>query len=153
MKDSIKDDIKSLGDYLQFVTPIAFIVYSACFMTNHVSRVFVISFVVAMLICSLMKALTSAPRPREVEGDKNPDLELDWTPKSFNSWPSGHTMSTMAGGVFWLQINEWVGAIGIALGLITGLSRIIAKAHWLRDVVTSSVIAIAIYVIDVLYFL
>ena len=153
IKESIKDDIKSIGDYLQYATPMVFIIYSACFLDNHVSRVFVCAFAVAMIIMSLLKALFNAPRPREIEGTDNPDFDLDWSPDDGNSWPSGHTMSAMMGGVFWFQINEWIGLLGITLGLFTGLSRIIAKAHWLRDVLTSTVISVAIYVICVLYFL
>ena len=153
IKESIKDDIKSIGDYLQYVTPIVFIVYSACFLDNHTSRVFVCAFAVAMIIMSLLKALFNVSRPREVEGTDNPDLDLDWSPDEGNSWPSGHTMSAMMGGVFWFQINEWIGLLGIALGLFTGLSRIIAKAHWLRDVLTSTVISVVIYAVCVLYFL
>lgn len=114
---------------------------------------FVVTFVIAMIIMSLCKALFNAPRPREVEGDDNPDLKLDWTPRDFNSFVSGHTMSAMVGGIFWFQIDPWLGVVGVALAVITGLSRIIAKAHWLRDVVGSTIVATILYVIDVLYFL
>lgn len=153
MKESIKEDIESLGDYLQYITPIGFIIYSACFLDNHTSKVFVCAFAVAMLIVVILKAIFDAPRPREVGTTDNPDLDLDWSPTDGNSWPSGHTASALMGGIFWFQINDWAGYCGVALGLITGLSRIIAKAHWVRDVVTSLIISIVIYVICVLYFL
>ena len=131
----------------------AFIVWCACFGTNHLAIVFVATFAVAMIIMSLCKALFSAPRPREVEGDDNPDLKLDWSPRDFNSFVSGHTMSAMVGGIFWFQIDPWLGVVGVALAVITGLSRIIAKAHWLRDVIGSTIVATILYVVDVLYFL
>lgn len=153
IKESVKDDIKSAGDYIQYITPIFFISYSACFLTNQVSRVFVLSFIIALLIMTFLKGITNAPRPREIEGTDNPDLDLDWSPDEGNSWPSGHTISAMTGGIFWFQINEWAGIIGVCLGLFTGLSRIIAKAHWLRDVCTSSAIAVIIYLVDLKYFL
>lgn len=153
IKESIKDDIKSVGDYLQYITPMVFIIYSACFLDNHVSRVFVCAFAAAMIIMSLLKALFNAPRPRETQGTDNPDLDLDWSPDEGNSFVSGHTASSLMGGIFWFQINEWMGLLGIALGLFTGLSRIIAKAHWLRDVIGAIILDVAIYVICVLYFL
>ena len=64
---------------------------------------------------------------------------------AFNSFPSGHTMSTMCGGIFWtnmLALPWFIGWIGISLGLITALSRLSARAHWMRDVFTSAIVAI-----------
>lgn len=153
MKESIKNDIVSLGDYIQYLTPIGFIIYSACYLDNHTSRVFVISFTIALLIMTLLKGLFNNPRPREVEGSDNPTLNLEWSPDEGNSFPSGHTMSAMMGAMFWFQINDFVGFIGICLGLICAVSRIVAKAHWLRDVCTSSAISAMIYFIDLQYFL
>ena len=153
IKESIKQDIKELGDKLQFFTPIAFIVWCACFGTNHLAIVFVVTFVIAMIIMSLCKALFNAPRPREVEGDDNPDLKLDWSPRDGNSWISGHSLSAFLGGIFWFQIDPILGCVGALLGLITGLSRIIAKAHWIRDVVSSVILSVILYGIDLVYFL
>lgn len=153
MSEDIKDDIKSLGDYLQYATPMIFIIYEACFGSHNTSRIFCITFVISLIIMSVLKALFNNPRPREVETSDNPDLDLDWSPRDGNSFPSGHTMSAMVGGVFWFEIDPYVGILGIGLGLFTGLSRVIAKAHWFRDVLTSTLIACILYIVAKVYFL
>ena len=153
IKESVKADIVSLGDKLQLLTPVLFIIYQACYGSHHTAKVFVVAFALNMIICSLLKAIFNNPRSRETEGDKNPDLDIDWSPNEGNSFPSGHTASAMIGAFFWFEINTYVGIVGLALGVITALSRIIAKAHWLRDVVTSAIIACIIYVVCRLYIL
>lgn len=153
IKESVKSDIRSLGDKLQMLTPVVFVVYEACYGDHYTSKVFVAAFIINMAICSLLKALFNNPRPREVDGSKNPELDLDWSPNKGNSFPSGHTASAMIGAFFWFEISVYAGVIGLLLGVITALSRIIAKAHWLRDVATSTVIACAIYLACKLYIL
>ena len=153
MSEDIKDDIKSLGDYLQYATPMIFIIYEACFGDHNTARVFCITFVISLIIMSVLKALFNAPRPRETSTSSNPDLDLDWSPDEGNSFPSGHTMSAMVGGVFWFEIDPYVGVLGVACGLFTGLSRVIARAHWFRDVLTSTVIACVLYIVAKLWFL
>lgn len=152
-KESIKQDIKQLGDKLQFFTPIAFIVWCACYGSYKLAIVFVATFAAALIIMSLCKAIFNAPRPREVEGDNNSDLRTDWSPTDGNSFVSGYTISAMVGGIFWFQIDPALGCIGVMLGLITGLSQIITKAHWAQDVVGSTAVATILYVIDIVYFL
>ncbi len=153
IKESIKEDIRSLGDKIQFITPLVFITYSACYLTNHISKVFVASFLVAIIIMSLTKAMFNAPRPYEVDGTKNPELDLDWSLREGNSFVSGHTTSALIGGIFWFQINDFMGFVGVMLGLITGVTRIVAKEHWLRDIIGAAVISVSIYLIDIAYFL
>lgn len=145
IKESVKKDIKKLGDYMQFITPVAFLVYIACFGDTTLGRVFCAAYIAGTIIQVLLKALFNNPRPREVDTTNNPDLDLDWSVGEGDSFPSGHTMSAMVGGIFWFEINWCIGLIGIGLGLVTGLSRIIAKAHWLRDVLTSTVVAVILY--------
>lgn len=146
IKESVKKDIKKLGDYMQFITPVVFLVYIACFGDTTLGRAFCVAYIAGTIIQVLLKALFNNPRPREVDGTCNPNLDLDWSVNEGDSFPSGHTMSAMVGGVFWFEISWWMGIIGVILGLVTGLSRIIAKAHWLRDVLTSSVVAVILYV-------
>lgn len=153
IKESVKADITSLGDKLQLLTPVLFIIYQACYGNHQTAKVFVVAFTLTMVICSLLKAIFNNPRPRDTEGNTNPDLDLDWSPSEGNSFPSGHTASAMIGAFFWFEINAYAGIVGLALGVITALSRIIAKAHWLRDVIASTIIAGAVYAICKIYIL
>lgn len=152
IEESIKEDLGDLGDKLRFFVPIAFIVYSACFLDQHISRVFVVTFAISMIIMSLMKGIFNELRPRQ-DIDDDPHLSLDWSPDEGNSFPSGHAMSAMVGGVFWFEIHWIVGIIGVALGAITCFSRVVVKAHWIRDVLTSSIIAVMLYGIAKYFYL
>ena len=102
---------------------------------------------------ALIKACFNNPRPSEVEGTDNPDLELDWSPTEGQSFISGHSLSAILGGIFWFEIGTTWGIIGLTLGLLTGLTRIIAKAHWLRDVIGAGVLSTILYLIAHYYFL
>jgi membrane-associated phospholipid phosphatase len=155
LKDELKEDIVKIGDYLQLVTPLVFLIYVACYSTNKVGKVFVATYIICTVIQVLLKTLFNNPRPREVEegSTRNPILKLDWSFNEGDSFPSGHTMSAMSGGVFWFEIGTIAGIIGIILGLFCGLSRIIGRAHWLRDVITSSVIAVIAYYIAKIYYI
>jgi membrane-associated phospholipid phosphatase len=153
MKESFREDLRKAGDYLQLVTPIGFLLWVAWQGEQRLAQVFIITYLICGVIQILLKSLFNNPRPNEVEGTNNPNLNLDWSINVGESFPSGHTMSAMSGAMFWLEINPYVGAFGIFLGLTCGLSRIISKSHWLRDVLTSSVISAFAYYIAKTYYL
>jgi membrane-associated phospholipid phosphatase len=93
-------------------------------------------------------------RPSEDESNtKAPAMDLDWSPSEGNSFPSGHTMAAVCGGVFWFEISFYMGVLGLFLGLLTGASRVIAKKHWLRDVLTSTSVSISLYLMATYFFL
>ena len=153
IKDSVKEDLTALGDNLRFALPVAFIVTQACFGDHNTSRVFCIALVIALALMSLLKGLFNSPRPRETTDNEAPELELDWSPDEGNSFVSGHTTSAMLGGLFFFEFGVIYGIIGVVLGALTGLSRVVSKAHWIRDVVGASVLELIIYVVCKLYFL
>jgi membrane-associated phospholipid phosphatase len=147
-----------VGDHSQTLTPVVFLTYSACRLGSPITKVFVISYAVGAVIQVSLKALFNNPRPNEVEGTVNPPLKLGWSVNEGDSFPSGHTMSAMVGGIFWLQMQNIcgypvMGIIGVLLGVVTGLSRIIARSHWLRDIVASWVTAAVIYWVAKTYFI
>jgi membrane-associated phospholipid phosphatase len=149
-KTPVGSILVKVGEHSQTLTPVAFFTYSACRLGSHITKVFVISYVVCGVIQLSLKALFNNPRPNEVEGTVNPPLKLEWSNKKGESFPSGHTMSAIAGGIFWFQMQNIcgypvMGIIGVLLGIVTGLSRIISRAHWLRDVVASWVTAAVVY--------
>ena len=146
--------LRELGDYIQIGCPAFFLVWSACFGTNELSRVFILTFLTAMGIYLLLNGLFNNIRPSEDESNtKAPAMDLDWSPSEGNSFPSGHTMAAVCGGVFWFEISFYMGVLGLFLGLLTGASRVIAKKHWLRDVLTSTSVSISLYLMATYFFL
>ena len=137
--------LRELGDYIQIFTPAAFIIWSACYGTNHLSKVFVVTFLIAMGIYLILNCIFNNVRPSENDSIIPPEMNAEWSPSEGNSFPSGHTMSAVTGGLFWFEIDPIIGSIGLLLGLITGASRLIAKKHWIRDVLTSTVISTGCY--------
>jgi membrane-associated phospholipid phosphatase len=149
-KTTVGSILVEAGHHLQIVTPVVFFIYSACRLGSPITKVFVISYAISEAIQGSLKVLFNNPRPNEVEGTVNPPLKLEWSVDIGDSFPSGHTMSAMVGGIFWFQMRyicgyPVMGIIGVLLGIVTGLSRIISRSHWLRDVVASWVTAVIIY--------
>lgn len=148
-----KDKIETVGDVLQIFIPLMTLIHFLFAGMFHESIVYVIAFLIAMGISEILKILFNNPRPRQVDTTDNPDLDLDWSPDEGNSFVSGHTMAAMTGALFWCSI-DWFGAvIMILLACVVGFSRMAVKAHWLRDVLGSTVISILVYVISWYYFL
>lgn len=155
--EETRDVIKDCGDYLQYILPITTLVLSYFFMDHHFLYVYVGYFAVCMALMMLSKAIFNNPRPREVEDsedpDDNPDLDLDWSPDAGNSFFSGHSCSAMAGAIPALWINPWLGAVMVVLAVFVGFSRIVAKAHWLRDVLVAFATASVLWGVAVYFFL
>jgi membrane-associated phospholipid phosphatase len=150
MKDSIIKDLRDCGNYLQFLTPLVVLLYAAWNGQMYLARTFIIYYLVCTIIQVLLKSLFNNPRPNEfdISTNKNPPLHFEWSVNKGDSFPSGHTMSAMSGGIFWSNISmgqPYIACIGIALGIITAISRVAAKAHWLRDVSFSAVLSILLW--------
>lgn len=143
--EEIKDLIAKAGDYLQYILPIVFITYQACFGQHNVSINFVLSLATALALMSLIKGLFNNDRPREIEGDDNPDLDFDWSPKEGNSFVSGHSTAAMTSALAYFCINAYAGSIAVLLAIFVGFSRIVAKAHWIRDVVCAFILSLIVF--------
>lgn len=167
-----EDQLGKLGDILQYTNPLIFLGYalgiSYVNVVNRVDRpfqlltVFVCTYVATALIQIVLKFLFDNPRPRdEIEKNNqgvNPDLNFDPGLDKHNSFPSGHTMSAMTGGMFWFQMTFGIlnlgiffGIIGFSLGVLTAFSRIVKHAHWVRDVGFSAIVSIVAYFIACCY--
>ena len=157
LPENVKDVIQDLGDYLQYGLPILTLVLSLFFMPHHFLWVYVGYFAVSMAVMMLAKALFNNDRPREVEDsedpDDNPDLDLDWSPDAGNSVYSGHTSAAVCGAYPAFYIDPWLGGVMIILACFVGFSRIVAKAHWIRDVVLAFVVNLILWVGVVYFFL
>ena len=167
-----QDKLGKLGDTVQYTNPIIFLIYAiGVTFYNSFYRienpfkllvVFVITYAITALIQVTLKFLFNQPRPRTeiAKGNQgiNPDLNFDPQIDGQNSFPSGHTMSAMTGGMFWFQmtfgyaeLGILFGIIGFTLGLLTALSRIVQHAHWVRDVGFSIVVSVLAYFIACLF--
>ena len=157
LPENVKDVIQDWGDYLQYILPILTLVLSIFFMSHHFLWVYVGYFAVSMAVMMLSKAIFNNPRPREVEDfedpDDNPDVDLDWSPDEGNSLMSGHSAAAMSGAIPAIWINPWLGAFMVVLACFVGFSRIVAKAHWIRDVVCAYASSAVLWGIAVYFFL
>lgn len=147
---NMKDDIRKIGDHIQFLTPIVVVLY--CILDGNIPmlREFIIYYLICTVIQVLLKWAFNAPRPSQTDSETNPLPKWEWSVNRGDSFPSGHTMSAISGGLFWTLFafgQPWVGIAGILLGLITALSRMIVRAHWLLDVGTSIIIASIVFLI------
>lgn len=167
-----EDQLGKIGDTLQYTNPIIFLLYAVgVALYNWYQRaehpfqlllVFLITYLVTTIIQVGLKFLFDNPRPRD-EIDKgnpgiNPDLNFNPKTDGHNSFPSGHTMSAMTGGMFWFQMTFGVpslgilfGILGFSLGILTAFSRIVKHAHWVRDVGFSIVVSMVAYFIACFY--
>ena len=159
LSESFTNTFGNLGDKLQIVLPLVPLVY---FLGEHVLFLlfgicplglvhvvtYVITYGICMLICVVLKFLFNAKRPNKAisEGNDgvNPDLPLDPGIETNKSFCSGHTMSAVCGGLFCFfmtfglaPLGYILGLAGWTLGVLTGFSRIVKRAHWTRDVLTS----------------
>lgn len=152
--EKVKEKIRKIGDFLQIGVPFAWFVYVIAIGSWNLLAVSAATFVVSLGLYLLLNAIFNNTRPKETpELTSPPDMDVDWSPTIGNSFPSGHTMGAFAGGIWWFQMNPILGILGVALGVFTGFSRVVAKAHWVRDVLTSMGIATILYVIAILCFL
>lgn len=149
-----------LGDIGQYLGPIAVLGYCVLMANWHLLEVFTITYLITAAIQVLLKLFFNNPRPRETDLDGiNPDLKLEISAKEGNSFPSGHTMSAMTGGMFWFEFIGLgyspiiFGIAGVLVGVITAFSRIFKRAHWVRDVGFSLVVSIIAYLVAKFFFL
>ena len=167
-----EEQLGKLGDVVQYTNPLIFLVY-AIFATLvnlfngaensfRLLTVFVCTYAITALIQVILKFLFNQPRPRTeiAKGNQgiNPDLNFEPKIDGQNSFPSGHTMSAMTGGMFWFQMTFGVvqlgvlfGIIGFTLGILTAFSRIVQLAHWVRDVGFSIVVSVLAYFIACMF--
>lgn len=167
-----EDQLGKIGDILQYTNPIIVALYALGLsyynVVNQVDKpfnllvVFICTYVATTIIQVVLKFLFDNPRPRDEIEKNNPGVnpDLNFNPKldGHNSFPSGHTMSAMTGGMFWFQITFGIptlgvlfGIIGFSLGILTAFSRIVKHAHWVRDVGFSIVVSMIAYFVACIY--
>ncbi len=99
--------------------------------------------VISFLLITLFRRIVSAKRPYEV-WDEPPLIDKETAGRSF---PSRHVFSAfiIAMAALWLWIPA--GVILIIAGSFLAVVRVIARVHFVRDVVTGAAIAVAVGIV------
>lgn len=147
--EKYKKIIQKSGDVLQIIIPLSLLITLICLHYYHTAMIYAMAFAIAMLLQVLIKSLFNNSRPRDTTTTDNPDLNLDWSPNEGNSFCSGHTLAAMTGAFFWFFISPICGIIALIFAILVAFSRIVARAHWLRDVCTSTAISFLLFLIAV----
>lgn len=92
-----------------------------------------------LIVVSVMRIVINEKRPYEVFGQ--PSVFNKKT--SGKSMPSRHTSSAFVIAMVFLRVNITAGIAGLFIALLIELSRILAGAHFVRDVVVGAIIGIA----------
>lgn len=143
ISDSYKTFFDKGGDILQKILPLSMLFYCLYkFGISQITLLYVIYFIDVIGTCYLCKALWNNQRPYEwmKVSDKPtnpPSMHFEWSPKDGNSFTSGHSAASIAGALPWYLVDWKYGLLATFLALFVGFSRIVVKAHWLRDVLTS----------------
>lgn len=145
-----KEIYRQIGDYLQYFGIFVVIVCSFYFKDIDIFLKFIPYYVFCILLAWVLKGVFNNRRPNEFSDNetnpKNEKLKLEWSVKEGNSFPSGHTASSMT-AIYLFQIDFVLGVIGLCVGIFTAWTRLINRKHWLRDVGFSIVADIVIYYI------
>jgi len=133
---------RTTGDYMQKVLPALALVVSLILSYKDCLSDYVIPFVIGTVLIQVFKFVTYTPRPSQQTPMDNPwrwrAVQFKWSPNDGDSFMSGHTGAAFGGAWFIaLMTPLWIGLPIMLLASTVGLSRILCKAHYVRDVVGS----------------
>lgn len=124
------DSLQKAGDILQFAVPAYAFGLAMCEENKDGVKQFAYSIISSQTTVHVLKQVTQQKRPCFKEGDKK------------SSFPSGHASSAFAGATF---IHKRYGfkkaIIPYGAAILTGVSRVKAKKHHVRDVVAGALIS------------
>ncbi|HJP62112.1 MAG TPA: phosphatase PAP2 family protein [Mucilaginibacter sp.] len=109
------------------------------------------SYAVTSLFAQVVKYIFDLPRPQLYFGDKikNAHFVKGVYILSFNSFPSGHTVTAFTLAVlltYWCRGKAW-GIVFLLIAVLVGYSRMYLSEHFFEDVVAGSVIGFVLTVI------
>lgn len=146
--ETFRQRIGKVGDTLQYLLPIAFLAYCvATYGWSGLTIDYALYFGCVMATSTLFKIAFNNIRPRDWDDVSDtpqisPEMNLQWSPREGQSFTSSHTAAAFGGALPWFVVNPWIGVIATILATVVGFSRIVVKAHWLRDVLGAIAIAI-----------
>jgi len=109
------------------------------------------SYAITSLFAQIIKYIFDLPRPQLYFGDKikHAHFVKGVYILSFNSFPSGHTVSAFTLAViftYWCRNKAW-GPVFLLIAVLVGYSRMYLSEHFFEDVVAGSVIGFVLTVI------
>ncbi|MDR2777147.1 MAG: phosphatase PAP2 family protein [Puniceicoccales bacterium] len=123
-------NLQKIGDVLQFAIPVYAFGLSCGEEGYEGSKQFIYSLAASQLSVHILKETTHQKRPDYQEGNKK------------RSFPSGHTSSAFCGASFIHRRYGFRQAIvPYGLAIATGISRVQAKKHYIRDVIAGAAIS------------
>lgn len=130
--DDGRSKLEKVGDLLQYVLPWGAFIVVALLTPHNAIPVLIANAIIAGIVSILKHLSNYTPFGERPNG-------------GINSFPSGHTSGAFSGAATILWVFGWQFAVvPLLAAALTGLSRIMAKKHWLRDVIGGALIAIAV---------
>jgi membrane-associated phospholipid phosphatase len=122
--------LQRVGDVLQIAVPVYAFGLAMNEQGHEGMKQFAYTLISSQLTVHILKVTTNQKRPCYKEGDKK------------NSFPSGHTSAAFLGATF---IHKRYGfkkaIIPYGAAILTGISRVQAKKHHVRDVIVGALIS------------
>ena len=104
------------------------------------------------LITQILKHLFGRARPNHVEFSENIGFNFFTTDSSFHSFPSGHTSTIMIVVLIASALLPRLRFFFYTCGLLIALSRVVAGAHFLTDIIAGTLVALIIYKLINIFF-
>ncbi|HEY8781620.1 MAG TPA: phosphatase PAP2 family protein [Mucilaginibacter sp.] len=140
--DSIEPYITDLGNGWTIVALAALVTL----FNYRVAFLMITTFLTTSLAVQVVKFIYDAPRPKLYFKDQLSKLHFvkGVYILSYNSFPSGHTLTAFAMGVLftYLAKNKSWAILLIFYGMMVGFSRMYLSEHFFEDVVGGSVLAV-----------
>lgn len=139
--------VKSLHDILPVIMMISYpmqlfyLLFKDGFITGLTSVEFLKFTLIPLallILITIIRHIYNAKRPYEVY-DFEPVVKNKTVGRSF---PSRHTASAFIIAMAFLYLNTKLGVIMLILATLTGVTRVISGAHFIKDVVGGAVISI-----------
>jgi len=166
-KDDIYFAVNSFHNvYTDYVAPyvtdigegLTIVILSVIIALSHIRNGFLLlsSYAITAILAQIIKHIVNAPRPKLYFAN---DLKRIYFVKgveiySYNSFPSGHTVTAFSAGVVltYLIKNKSWGLLLFVVSVLVGYSRMYLSEHFFEDVIAGSALGVIVTVFWI-YFL